>query len=163
MTGMPIPRARAGIKDAPDHHDAELVLRLYELRRDPIMREARSFLARDFWPTSQAEALALTRYDHPQNAYWRQVSTYWEMAYGMARHGIVNPDYLAESSSEGLYFFAKVQPWLGQIRVQYSARAFLNTEWIATECAAGRALFAAYRETVLKRMGERGRAGGKAE
>jgi hypothetical protein len=155
MTGMPIPRARTGIKDAPDHHDAELVLRLYDLRRESTMREARSFIGGQFWPKTATEALALTHYEHRQNAFWRQVSGYWEMAYGMAKHGIVNPDYLAESASEGLFFYAKVQPWLAELRAQYP-RAFLNTEWIATECAAGRALVAYYREMVEKRLGVRG-------
>ncbi len=45
MTGFPIPRARGpAIKDAPDHKDAELLLRLYELRREPVLRESRKFL-----------------------------------------------------------------------------------------------------------------------
>jgi hypothetical protein len=154
MTGMPIPRARTAIKDAPDHHDAELVLRLYDLRREAKMREARSYLGGQFWPKSAADVLALAGPDHPQNVFWRQVIGYWEMAYGMAKHGIVNPDYLAESASEGLFFFAKVQPWLAELRSQHSPRAFLNTEWIATECSAGRALFAYYSELVQKRTQE---------
>jgi hypothetical protein len=161
MTGLPLPRTRGPmIKDAPDHHDAELVLRLYELRREAKMREARHYLAREFWPVSAEEALALTRYDHPQNAFWRMVTTYWEMAYGMARHGIANPDYLAENTGEGIFLYSKVQPWLAQIREQYSPRAFLNSEWIATQCAAGRALFTSYRESVEKRLGVRNQESG---
>ena len=154
MTGMPIPRTRGGamIKDAPDHHDAELVLRLYELRREPTMRESRRWLSGEFWPASADAVLALTRFDHPQNATWRQVTSYWEMAYGMARHGIVNPDYLAESTSEGLFLFAKLVPWLAPLREQYSPRAFLNTEWLATQCDTGRALVAYYREAIQKRL-----------
>jgi hypothetical protein len=157
MTGMPIPRARgAMIKDAPDHHDAELVLRLYELRREAGMREARSFLAREFWPRNAEDVLALTKSEHPQNAFWRQVTSYWEMAYGMASHGIVNPDYLVENTSEGLFLFAKVQPWLAVLRQQYSPRSFRHTEWMATECVMGRELFAAYRELVAKTLAARG-------
>ena len=59
MTGiMPRPRGPM-IKDAPDHHDAELVLRLYELRRETTMREARRYLATEFWPATQADLLAV--------------------------------------------------------------------------------------------------------
>ena len=158
MTGLPIPRTRAGgasIKDAPDHHDAELVLKLYELRREPVMREARRYLGAEFWPATADELLALTRPEHPQSAALRQVASYWEMAYGMARHGIVNPDYLAENADEGLYLFAKVQPWLAEYRATGYQRGFRNAEWLATECEAGRAIFAMFRELVAKRLAAR--------
>src|SRR5438552_2616505 len=51
MSGFPIPRTRgAMIKDAPDHYDAELLLRLYDLRREPLLHESRRFLTAEFWP-----------------------------------------------------------------------------------------------------------------
>lgn len=157
MTGMPIPRARsAAIKDSPDHRDAELVLRLYELRREPVMREARRYLAADFWPRSAGDVLALLAPDHPGNPAFRQVVGYWEMAYGLARHGIVNPDYLAESSGEGLFFFAKVQPWLADLRAAGSSRTLRNTEWISTQCQEGRDVFAYFRQRVEKALAARG-------
>lgn len=153
MTGMPIPRTRgAMIKDSPDHHDAELVLRLYELRRESTMREARRYLAAEFWPASKDELLAITLPDHPQNAAFRQVTSYWEMAYGMARHGIVNPDYLAESAGEGLYLLAKVYPWLEEYRAAAYPTGFRNAEWIATQCEQGQAIFSMFRERVAKRL-----------
>jgi len=158
MTGMPIPRTRAGgtmIKDAPDHHDAELVLRLYELRREVTMREARRFLNADFWPANAEQMLELTRPDHPQSAAFRQVASYWEMAYGMAKHGIVNPDYLVENADEGLFLFAKVHPWLAEYRASAYPRGFRNAEWIATECEEGRAAFGMFRERVAKRLAAR--------
>lgn len=156
MTGMPVPRARgAMIKDSPDHHDADLVLRLYDLRREPTMRDSRRYMAAEFWPRSADELLAITKADHPGNAAFRQVAGYWEMAYGLARHGIVNPDYLAESASEGLFIFAKLQPWLAELRAAGSSRAFRNTEWISSQCDEGRELFAYYRQRVEKALAAR--------
>ena len=153
MSGLPIPRIRGElIKDAPDHHDAELILRLYELRREPLMREARRYLITEFWPASLDDVLAITRADHPQNPAFRQVGSYWEMAYGMARHGIVNPDYLAENAGEGLYLFAKVHPWLAEYRAAASPRGFRNAEWLATQCEEGRNLFAFFRQRVEARL-----------
>lgn len=153
MTGLPIPRVRDGlIKDRPDHHDAELVLRLYELRREPVMRESRRYLVAEFWPMNLEAAVAISKGEHPGNAAYRQVTTYWEMAYGMARHGIVNPDYLVETTSEGLLVFAKFHPWLAEFRSAVSARAFRHAEWIATNCEEGRAAFARYHERVESRL-----------
>lgn len=116
-------------KESPDHHDAELVLKLYDLRREPVMRQSRDAIAK-FLPRSFDDVLALTKPDHPQNAAWRQVTSYFEMAFSFARHGIANPDFLAENNGEGLLLFAKVKPWLAQLRETVSPVAFQNAEWL---------------------------------
>lgn len=156
MTGIPVPRPRGQmIKDAPDHHDAELVLRLYDLRREAVMRESRRHITAEFWPASLEEVLSITKPDHTRNAAYRQVLGYWEMAYGMARHGIVNPDYLAEFAGEGLFLFAKVQPWLAELRAASFPMAFRNIEWLATHCDTGRELFSLFRQRVEKALAAR--------
>lgn len=153
---IPVPRTRnAMIKDSPDHHDADLVLRLYDLRREPVLRESRRYLAAEFWPRSADELLAITKPDHPGNTAFRQVVGYWEMAYGLARHGIVNPDYLAENSGEGLFLFAKVHPWLTELRAAGSSRTLRHTEWISTQCEEGRETFAYFRQRVEKALAAR--------
>ncbi|MEQ1634421.1 MAG: hypothetical protein ABL997_18715 [Planctomycetota bacterium] len=116
-------------KESPDHHDAELVLKLYDLRRESVMRQSRDAIAK-FLPRSFDDVLALTKPDHPQNAAWRQVTSYFEMAFSFARHGIANPDFLAENNGEGLLLFAKVKPWLAQLRETVSPVAFQNAEWL---------------------------------
>ncbi|HEY8233998.1 MAG TPA: hypothetical protein VIJ10_15145, partial [Vicinamibacteria bacterium] len=68
-------------KPTPDHHDAELLIKVYDLRRESVMRESRRAVMRDFWPTQWEDVQALLRADHPLNAAYRQVGTYWEMVY----------------------------------------------------------------------------------
>jgi hypothetical protein len=156
MTGIPMPHPRGPmIKDAPDHHDADLVLRLYDLRREASLREARRYVTAEFWPATAEELLAITRHDHPGNTAFRQVTGYWEMAYGLARHGIVNPDYLAEYTGEGMFVLAKVHPWLAELRAASFATAFRNAEWLATTCDTGRELFAHFRQRVEKALAAR--------
>jgi len=113
-------------KSAPDHHDADLVLRIYDLRRESVMRESRDTILRDFWPRDEQEALAILQPEHPLNRAWRQTTTYWEMVYGMARHGVVHTDFLLESNGEGLFLFARVEPYLARIRAATSPRALKN-------------------------------------
>ena len=137
-------------KDHPDHHDAEIVMRLYDLRREPVMRESRDTLMVGFWPRSYEEVLAITRREHELNRAFRQVATFWEMAYGMVKHGIVNAEYFLESSGEGFFLFAKIQPYLDQYRRDVNALAFVNAEWVARECPPGRALFANIEARVKK-------------
>lgn len=144
-------------KDYPDHHDAELVLQLYDLRREPAMRAARDLISRDFWPASAAEAVAVLAYDHPLNTAYRQVSTYWEMAYGMARQGVIHPDFLIESNGhEGLLLFAKVEPYLAELRAAAnSPRVMLSAEWIARESTAGQEFVARLRGRVRATLAQR--------
>ncbi len=150
LPGVPVRRESAPktiTKDAPDHHDAELVLKLYDLRREAVMRESRRAIAAEFWPRSAEDVLAVSKPEHPLNAAFRQVSGYWEMAYGLARHGIVHPDYLAETTGEGLLLFAKVQPYLAAVR-EANPRAFLGAEWMVEHSETAKGSFAYFQGRV---------------
>ncbi|HEX6812488.1 MAG TPA: hypothetical protein VF384_12760 [Planctomycetota bacterium] len=139
-------------KQAPDHHDAELVLEIYDLRREPVMRESRDVINRDFWPRNEAEAVAILQPDHPLNRAWRQVSTYWEMVYGMAKHGVIHTEFLLESNGEGLLLFARVEPYLAAIRAATSPRALGKAEWVANSCDLGKAIMDTFRARIKKRF-----------
>lgn len=117
-------------KAAPDHHDAELVIKLYELRREPVMRDSRSAINTQYLPKNESEALAVVKTDHPLNAAFRQTGTYWEMAYGMVKHGVLHGDFMMESCGEGLFLLARVEPYLEAIRKNSNPFLFLNAEWI---------------------------------
>ncbi|MGI9078644.1 MAG: DUF4760 domain-containing protein [Gemmatimonadaceae bacterium] len=140
------------VKELPDHHDADLVLKLYDLRRELVMRESRSAINSKFWPSSFEELIALTKPDGPLNAPFRQTSTYWEMVYGMGRHGIVNVDFLIENNGEGLFLFARVLPYLDELREATNPRAFRNAEWISKENATGREMLQYFCARVAKTL-----------
>jgi hypothetical protein len=116
-------------KKRPNHDDAQLILKLYDLRREPVMRESRQTIAR-WMPASFEDVVALTKLDDPRNAAFRQVSSYFEMAYGFARHGIVPAEFLAQNAGEGLLLYAKLEPHLRVFRKEVSPTAFQNTEWL---------------------------------
>lgn len=134
-------------KEKPDHNDAQLVIRLYDLRREPVMRQARAAI-NAWFPRTWEEIVAVLQPAHPLNASWRQVSSYWEMVYSMARHGIVHADYFVESNAEGLILFAKVSPHLERFRRELSPTAFTNAEWVANESAVGKQRFAMFQKRV---------------
>lgn len=142
-------------KETPDHHDAELAFRAYELRRETVMRESRNAINRDFWPKTYEDVLAVTKFDHPLNAPWRQTTTYWEMVYGTVKHGIVNADYFMESAGEGMFLFARVAPYLEELRRDVSPVAFQNAEWVAKNSATGQRLFAMFTARVQKLLAAR--------
>lgn len=131
-------------KEFPDHLDAELVLRLYDLRRETVMRESRAAVLTNYLPRSAEEAIAVFERDHPLNAAFRQVVTYWEMAYGMVKWGILHGDFMLESASEGLLLYSRAEPYLEAIRSRQPAY-FVNAEWVAKNTEGGRRLMERYR------------------
>lgn len=143
-------------KATPDYQDADLVLRLYEMRREPVMRESRQALIRGWNPTTLEECMAVTVPSHPLNAAFRQCTSYWEMAYGMARHGIVHADYLMESNGEGLLLYSRAEPWLAELREKAGPFAFANAEWVATQCERGRLAAARFRARQQAAMAAKG-------
>lgn len=134
-------------KDYPDHHDADLLLRLYELRRESVMRESRTAM-NSWFPRTADDVMAIAKPGNPSNSAFRQVVGYWEMAFSMARHGVIHPEFLVENSGEGLYLFARVEPFLEQLRQASSPRALLNAEWVSRNTEIGREFMPRFRARI---------------
>jgi hypothetical protein len=126
-------------KEYPDHHDAEIILQLYDLRREGLIRESRAAMTR-FRPSTADEAVAVLKQEHPLNAAVRQVVGYWEMVYGMMKWGILHPDFALESTGEGMVLYAKMEPFIAEVRAMKTGVQFNNAEWVATETDAGKKL-----------------------
>jgi hypothetical protein len=101
--------------------DAQVILQLYELRREPVMRAARKFMVSEFWPQSYEEFKAvLTGYGTEQNAYLRQVITFWDMAAAMVLSGAINEDLFFETNSEPYFLWAKFGQYMPQARADFA-------------------------------------------
>ena len=88
--------------------DAELVLKLYELRREETLRKARRFMVFDFQPKTLEELRAVSRnIGSEHNASWRQTISYWEMAASLVLHGALDAELFLESNVEGILLYAK--------------------------------------------------------
>lgn len=140
----------------PDTNDAELILKLYDLRREPVMRASREEINGKFWPKRYEEFVAITERTHPMNRAYRQVSTYWEMAYSFARHGIVNAEFMAEVAGEGLLLYSKVQPYIERYRKEInSPTSYRNAEWLAKNSDLAAARVALFQERAEKMVAGR--------
>ncbi|HEY4382412.1 MAG TPA: hypothetical protein VGN01_18825 [Acidobacteriaceae bacterium] len=88
--------------------DAEVVMRLYELRREETLRKARHFMVFEFNPKTVEQLRAVSRdFAAKDNACWRQVLSYWEMAASFVLQGAVDPDLFLDSNAEGILVYAK--------------------------------------------------------
>ena len=115
----------------PNHHDAELVLKLYDLRREALMREARNWMA-TFAPKSMDDDMALmSNFAAKENAYFRQVCSYWEMVAALIVHGTLNADLAYETLGEMYFVYAIMEPFLGEMRKKFnSPEMFKNVQQV---------------------------------
>jgi len=97
--------------------DAQIILQLYELRREAQMRKARHFISAEFWPETAEDTLRIARaYPSPENTWLRQVTSYWEMAASFVLRGALHEGLFFDASGEMYCVYAKFKPFLGEIR-----------------------------------------------
>lgn len=101
---------------------ADLLLKLYELRREPVLREARAWFVADFNPATFTELAEVVGGE--RNASFRMVLGYWDMAASFVTFGAIDPDMFRASNTELVGTFAKVRPFLDELRVLRSAPDF---------------------------------------
>ena len=143
---------------------ADLILKLYDLRREAKMREARNWIF-SFNPTSVDEYFQ-TMMDPEVGGYLRMVTSYWDMAAALVNHGAIDADMFNETVGEHIMVFAKVEPLLAGLRERFqNMDAFKNLEKVIMDSPNGKERLAKTQEW-LKTINEQmaaARAGNKAE
>ena len=114
------------------HEDADLILKLYDLRRETVMREARNWWF-TFNPTSIQDVMTTMMGEH--SGYMRMVLSYWDMACAMVVNGAIDEELFNQTNGEHMVVYMKVEPVLEDLR-----KMFDNPE------------FCRSLETVVKRM-----------
>jgi hypothetical protein len=113
----------------PTHADAELILKLYEARRETEIRKARQWWTTAFWPENADDVIKVMRASGTQeNAWFRQVLGYWAMAGSFVSHGVLSEELFFEASFCGEMFivFVKLEPFLAEVREKTNNPTFLG-------------------------------------
>jgi hypothetical protein len=100
---------------------AQLILSLYETRREETMRKARDFFF-GFDPQNLDEMLAGLM--GPQSGYVRMVISYWDMAASFVENGAIDRKMFLDANSEFLFVFVKIEPFIGQLRAMFANPGF---------------------------------------
>jgi len=141
--------------EKPTAADAEVILKLYDLRREAEMRKARHWWLTQFWPETAEDVMKIGMNLGTQENNWlRQVTGYWEMAASMANRGAVNADLFLEPSFSGemFFLFAKIQPVLKDLREKMQAPTMLkNVETLINSTPASQEFL----KTTLNRVAQR--------
>lgn len=104
------------------HHDAELILKLYELRREPVMREARNWFF-TFNPQNIQDFLDVLTSE--KSGYYRMVVSYWDMAASLVNNGAIDPQMFNDANGEHLFVYSKIEPFLADLRRESGNPDFL--------------------------------------
>ena len=102
--------------------DANLILKLYDLRREAVMREARNWFF-TFNPTSIQDFIDVMFSD--KGAYYRMVVSYWEMAAAMVNHGAIDEQMFADVNGEHLFIYLKIQPFIPELKTAFKLPEYL--------------------------------------
>lgn len=123
----------------PTAADAQLILQLYDLRREAELRKARAWWAK-FSPQNADEVVAvLGNFNSQENAWIRQVTGYWEMAASLVLRGALNEDLFFDSNGEMWFTYSKVSAFLPELRKKLNMpQLMVRVEKLATKSKAGR-------------------------
>ncbi len=125
----------------PTSADADLILKLYDLRREAEIRKARNWWLIDFWPDSTADVMKIVQaMGTPENNWLRQVAGYWELAASLVIHGTLSEALFLEPACSGEMFliFAKLHPFLQDVREKMqNPRMLANVEQVIKKSKAG--------------------------
>ena len=116
---------------------ADLLMKLYDLRREEVMRKARDWMFQ-FRPQS-GEEIGNTMMDPEVGPYLRMVTSYWDMAASFVNHGAIDADMFNDVTGEHIAVFAKLEPYLAEMREQWdSPDMFKHLEQVITGSEDGR-------------------------
>jgi hypothetical protein len=134
--------------------DAELILKLYDLRREATMRKGRDFMLIQFWPQNYDEFKAVaTNLGSEQNALFRMAWTYWDMACAMVLSGAINEDLFYKCCGEAYFLYAKFKQFIEPLRKEVNNPDFMaNIEEMATKSPEARQRVKRIEERIRTRL-----------
>lgn len=107
------------------HEQVNLLLRLYDTRREPRLREAREWYGTNFHPQTPEDVMRICSPGSPENAFMRMVLSYWEMVASIVNRGLIDEDFFFENTGEQWVVFEQVKPVLAAWRSMFSSPKFL--------------------------------------
>jgi hypothetical protein len=105
------------------HEDADLILKLYDLRREAVMREARNWLF-TFNPTSVQDVMQTMVSEH--SGHLRMVISYWDMACALVTNGAIDEELFNQTNGEHIFVYMKMEPVIEEVRQMFGNPDFLK-------------------------------------
>ena len=124
--------------------EADLILKLYDLRRELTMRQAREWFAIEFNPQSAADVKKAMFSEH--SGYLRMVASYWDMAAALVHHDAISLKLFNDTNGEYFLVFSCFEPILSDVRAMFGPDFLANLEKLVDATPGGRERSAMVRE-----------------
>jgi len=112
----------------PTHADAELLLRLYEIRREPELRRARAWFLSEFKPTTWADVKSRYLSHTEEDRWFRMTISYWEMVGTMVHRGILHDELFFDHTGEDIVTWERIKGLISDARADIRPTYMLNFE-----------------------------------
>ena len=135
------------------YESATLLIRLYELRREATMREARNWFSREFNPTTMDDVMQALM--GPHSGHFRMVISYWDMAASFVVNGAIEEQMFNDANGEQVGVFAKMEPFLAEYRTRIGNPKYLaSLEEVVMRRPGAKESRAAMRESEIHEGGD---------
>jgi hypothetical protein len=119
MDTQEVERRRTTSMVQPTYDDASLLLRLYEIRREAKMRQARHWFLFEFKPGAWGQIRNQFFTGEEQDNHLRMVVSYWDMVCALVKQGVLNKDLFYSTNGEHLVVWDKTKPWVEGVRKEF--------------------------------------------
>jgi len=121
------------------HEQVNLLLRLYDLRREPRLRDARAWFSAHFHATTMEEMMKIAPPNSEENDYMRMVWSYWDMVASIVNRGLIDQEFFFENSGEQVMVWERLKPMVPHWREMFkNPHVFENLEKLCTAQEAWR-------------------------
>src|SRR5262245_37953613 len=100
----------------PTHADADLLLQLYEVRREPELRRARQWFLTEFKPSGWMEIKLRYLTHSEEDRHFRMTTSYWEMVGTLVNRGVLHPELFFDHTGEDIVTWDRCKPWIAEAR-----------------------------------------------
>ena len=125
------------------YEDADLILKLYDLRREETMRKARTWMAACN-PESLQDIMSVATGEH--NAYLRMVMSYWDMAASLVNNGAIDEQMFNDANGEHFFYYAKFEPFMEELRGAFGPQMWTHLEQLVMRSPNAKERLAKMRE-----------------
>jgi hypothetical protein len=108
------------------YDDANLILKLYDMRREPRLRDARAWFSSNFKAKTLEEATKLVPVGSPENASYRMIVTYWEMVASFITSGVLSQELFFQSGREMVFVWERIRDFVPAQRELYKDPTWLR-------------------------------------
>lgn len=131
------------------YQDIDVVLKLYDLRREALMRQARSYVGGEFAPKSAEDMIAIVNAGSQESGFVLQVYGYWDMVAAFVLDGPLHEQLVYDTCQEMYFLYAKIQPYLAEFRRYMNLPEWMRSiERLVEGSAEGRERIAAMRKSM---------------